>query len=94
MNDTRRRCRQSKLLNPHRPPPCYFTEDAPRDRSIRLLDGSVPPQTKRRHYQDATFARDGANVEPREVTSTAIEEKIIISTTTSRFDTISRPLFP
>src|SRR5712672_1214314 len=37
MNDARQRYRQPKLFNPHRPPPCYFVEAAPRDRSIRLL---------------------------------------------------------
>jgi hypothetical protein len=40
MNDARWRCRQSKLLDPHPPPPCSLTEDAPRDRSIRLLDAT------------------------------------------------------
>jgi hypothetical protein len=39
MNDTRLRCHQSKLLNPHHPPPGTLTEDAPRDRSVRWLEG-------------------------------------------------------
>src|SRR6267142_1239917 len=37
-NDTRQRCRQSKPLNLHRPPLRTLIEDAPGDRSIRLLD--------------------------------------------------------
>src|SRR5258706_13347421 len=40
LSDTRWRCRQSKLLNPHPPPPWIFTEAVPRDRSSRLLDVS------------------------------------------------------
>jgi len=41
MNDTRLRCRQSKLFNRHHPPPCYVTEDATRDRSNRLLGNVI-----------------------------------------------------
>jgi hypothetical protein len=37
MNDAPRRRLQTKLLDPHPPPPYSLTEDAPRDRSIRLL---------------------------------------------------------
>ena len=42
LSDTRWRCRQSKLLNPHPQPPWIFTEAVPRDRSSRLLDVSQP----------------------------------------------------
>jgi hypothetical protein len=42
LSDAGLRCRQTKLIHPnHRLPPC-LTEDAPRDRSNRLLDTYVP----------------------------------------------------
>jgi hypothetical protein len=41
LSDARMRCRQTKLLYlKHRSPP-WFTEDAPRDRSNRLLESQV-----------------------------------------------------
>jgi hypothetical protein len=46
LSDAGLRRRPTKLIYPdHRPPP-WLTEDATRDRSNRLLDGSVPGQTK------------------------------------------------
>ena len=40
LSDAGLRRRQTKLLDPHPRPPCNFTEVAPRDRSIRLLDAT------------------------------------------------------